>query len=174
MKGLVHLYEGDGKGKTTAAVGLCVRCAGYKKKVLFTQFLKDGSSGEIGILRTIDGITVFSFPKNYGFTFRMSEKEKEEARLSYNKYFNEIVKKTEEGDFELLVLDEIIDACNSGILSEEDLLHFLSNRPGELEVVLTGRNPSKKLAEYADYHSKIQKIKHPFDHGITARNGIER
>ena len=79
-----------------------------------------------------------------------------------------------EEDFELLVLDEVIDACNSGILPEEKLLEFLKNRKETLEVVLTGRNPSEKLTEYADYYTKLQKIKHPFDKGIAARMGSER
>ena len=121
MKGLVHLYEGDGKGKTTAAVGLSVRFAGHGKKVLFTQFLKDGSSGEISVLEKVDGITVFSFKQKFGFTFCMTEEEKKEAGKAYSRYFDEIVKKLTEWDFALLVLDEVIDACNSGILPEEIL-----------------------------------------------------
>lgn len=174
MNGLVHLYEGDGKGKTTAAVGLSVRCAGHKKKVLFTQFLKDGSSGEIGVLKKIDGITVFSFKKKFGFTFQMSEAEKETARECYRVYFDEIVEKVTKGDYDLLVLDEVIDACNSTIMEEKSLLDFLKNRPKALEVVLTGRNSSKKVVAYADYYTKMQKIKHPFDQGVVARSGIER
>ena len=174
MKGLVHLYEGDGKGKTTAAVGLSVRFAGHGKKVLFTQLLKDGSSGEISVLEKVDGITVFSFKQKFGFTFCMTEEEKKEAGKAYSRYFDEIVKKLTEWDFALLVLDEVIDACNSGILPEEKLLEFLANRKEDLEVVLTGRNPSEKLEEYADYYTKMQKIKHPFDRGVAARDGSER
>ena len=174
MNGLVHLYEGDGKGKTTAAVGLSIRFAGHGKKVLFTQFLKDGSSGEISVLEQVDGITVFSLKQKFGFTFCMTTDEKKEAGEAYRKYFDEIVKKVAEEDFELLVLDEVIDACNSGILPEEKLLEFLKNRKETLEVVLTGRNPSEKLTEYADYYTKLQKIKHPFDKGIAARMGSER
>ena len=73
MYGLIHLYEGDGKGKTTAAVGLSVRCAGNGGSVLFTQFLKDGTSGEIPVLKKIPQITVFSAKEKFGFTFRMKE-----------------------------------------------------------------------------------------------------
>lgn len=174
MTGMVHIYEGDGKGKTTAAVGLAVRCAGNGKKVLFTQFLKDGSSGEIQVLKQIEHITVFSAAKKFGFTFRMTKEQKQKAAAYYKDYFRQIKMKICEEKFELLVLDEAIDACNTGILEEKELCSFLDTRPEGLEVVLTGRNPSEKLAEYGDYYSKIQKVRHPFDWGVASRCGIEK
>lgn len=174
MRGMVHIYEGDGKGKTTAAVGLAVRCAGNEKKVLFTQFLKDGSSGELKMLKQMKPITVFSAAEKFGFTFRMTEEQKQKAAAYYTGYFHRITEKIQEENFTLLILDEIIDACNSGMVKEEELCSFLETRPTELEVVLTGRNPSKRLAEFGDYHSKIQKIRHPFDWGVGCRYGIEK
>lgn len=174
MYGLIHLYEGDGKGKTTAAAGLSIRCAGNGGNVLFTQFLKDGTSGEIAVLKNIAQITVFSATEKFGFTFRMTEKEKKEAEAYYAHYFEEIIEKVKETHYDLLVLDEAVGACALGMLSEQELFDFLDHKPEDLEVVLTGRNPSEALKDRCDYDSKIQKEKHPFDRGIGSRNGIER
>ena len=85
MKGLIHIYCGDGKGKTTAAVGLAVRAAGHGKRVLFLQFMKDGTSGELRVLADIPGITVFPGEKGVKFAWSMSEQEKEDARTLQNK-----------------------------------------------------------------------------------------
>lgn len=174
MYGLIHLYEGDGKGKTTAAVGLSVRCAGNGGSVLFTQFLKDGTSGEISVLKKIPQITVFSATEKFGFTFRMTEEEKKAAVAYYTNYLKEIGQLVRKEHYDLLVLDEAVGACSSGMIKEEELLSFLDHRPDGLEVVLTGRNPSAALRERSDYDSEIRKEKHPFDRGITGRDGIER
>ena len=161
MDGLIHIYEGNGKGKTTAGVGLAVRCAGRGRKVVYSQFLKDGSSGEIGVLKNIPGIIVMTGGKNFGFTFRMNEEQKKEAAAFYRKLFL------------VLVMDEVLDACNSGMLDTRELVDFLKNRPKDMEVVLTGRNPAPELVEMADYVTQMTKKKHPFDRGIGAREGIE-
>ena len=89
MDGLIHIYEGNGKGKTTAGVGLAVRCAGRGRKVVYSQFLKDGSSGEIGVLKNIPGIIVMTGGKNFGFTFRMNEEQKKEAGITEPKNLEE-------------------------------------------------------------------------------------
>lgn len=174
MYGLVHVYEGDGKGKTTAAVGLSVRCAGNGGRVLFTQFLKDGSSGEISVLKQVEQITVLSAERTFGFTFLMSEEEKKEAFAYYTAYFEQITETVRKTHYDLLVLDEIVGACNTGMLKESLVLDFLDNRPEGLEVVLTGREPSESLMRRCDYDSEIRKKKHPFDNGTAARDGIER
>lgn len=173
MYGLIHLYEGDGKGKTTAAVGLCIRCAGNGGRVLFTQFLKDGTSGEVSVLKSIAQITVLSATRKFGFTFRMTEAEKKEAAVYYTGYLKEIEAEVQKAHYDLLVLDEVIGACNSKMIKEEALLDFLRRKPEDLEVVLTGRNPSGAIREQCDYDSEIQKKKHPFDRGVGARDGIE-
>lgn len=174
MYGLVHVYEGDGKGKTTAAVGLSVRCAGNGGCVLFTQFLKDGSSGEISVLKQMKQITVLPAERKFGFTFLMTEDEKKEASDYYTAYFEKITETVRKTHYDLLVLDEIIGACNTGMLEESLLLEFLDIRPEGLEVVLTGRDPSDSLRQCCDYDSEIKKKKHPFDNGTAARDGIER
>ena len=171
MAGLIHLYCGDGKGKSTAAVGLALRAAGAGKRVLFLQFFKDGSSSEIPLLRTIPGVEVLVCPKHFGRFRNMSQEQRAEATEAYGALFEEGCRRAGEAD--LLVLDEAVSACGHGVISEERLLAFLREKPSELEVVLTGREPSEGLYAAADYVTRMQKLRHPFDVGIPARLGIE-
>lgn len=172
--GLIHIYCGDGKGKTTAAVGLAVRCAGGGGKVFFYQFLKDGTSGEIDILKNIDEITVGKGYALAKFSFQMTDEEKENARIFYEKELDEIISIVSNQEYQLCVLDEILHAVNLGFVSLDKLVGFLKNKPEKLEVVLTGRNPKEELCELADYITEMNKIKHPFDKGISARTMIEK
>lgn len=171
MAGLVHIYCGDGKGKTTAAVGLALRAAGAGNPVVFTQFFKDGSSSEISLLRQISEISVLHADTVGGFWKRMTAEQQTQARRDYTELFHIACERAKNAN--LLVLDEIISACNHGTVPEEALLEFLQNKPEHLEVVLTGRNPSEALLAQADYVTEMKKIKHPFDHGVLARKGIE-
>ena len=174
MRGCIHIYTGDGKGKTTAATGLSVRFAGSGGNVLFSQFMKDGSSGEIAVLKNIPHITVKFCEKCFGFSFQMNEEQKKQAALYYSDFFDDVIRQVVEGGYGLLILDEIISTYNLNFIPQEKLVDFLKNKPQELEVVLTGRNPAQELVDLADYISEIKKIKHPFDAGIPARDGIEQ
>lgn len=171
MAGLIHIYCGDGKGKTTASVGLAVRAAGAGKKVVFTQFFKDGSSSEIGQLKQLENIHVVHCKTVKGFFFRMTEEQKARASADYTRLFQDACSAAKEAD--LLVLDEIVSACNHGTVAEITVTDFLRNKPEKLEVVLTGRNPSENLLELADYVTEMKKIRHPYNQGIKARKGIE-
>ena len=171
MPGLIHIYCGDGKGKTTAAVGLAVRAAGAGKHVVFTQFFKDGSSSEIKVLQGVENIQILHCNTVRGFWKRMTDTEKERASVDYTQLFSDVIRLAMDAD--LLVLDEIISACNHGAVAEAAVADFLRSKPENLEVVLTGRNPSERLLSYADYVTQMQKIKHPYDHGIPARKGVE-
>ncbi len=173
-KGLVHIYFGDGKGKTTAAVGLAVRCAGGGGKVLFYQFLKDGSSGEISVLKMIDGIDVIDGYRDIKFSGLMTESEVLKAKKYYRSQFQNISEKVSKQNYDLLVLDEIFHAVNKEYILFDELFGFLKNRPFGLEVVLTGRDFDKRFYDLADYISEILKIKHPFDKGLAARKMIEK
>ena len=171
VQGLVHLYCGDGKGKITAATGLAVRAAGAGKKVVFTQFFKNGNSSEVKSLKQLKGITTLHCKTIPGRFKNMTPGQQAQAKADYSELLTEAIKTAENAD--LLVLDDAVSACNHGIIEEKVLLDFLIDRPEGLEVVLTGRNPSRQLLELADYVSEIRKIKHPFEKGIRARRGIE-
>lgn len=173
MSSCVHIYCGDGKGKTTAAIGLAVRAAGCKKKVLITRFLKTDHSGEVDALCGLDDITVTPCERSFGFFSNMTEEQKKQAGSYYSELLQTTLNRAVREKFDLLILDEIMAVCNFGLVREAQVLEFLASRPAELEVVLTGRNPSEKFVEIADYVSEIRKVKHPFDKGITAREGIE-
>lgn len=173
-KGLVHIYYGDGKGKTTCGTGLCVRAAGAGMKVLVFPFLKVGDSSEYHILENIPQITVLKGTENEKFIFQMTAEELEKEKDFYKQKFDLICKKVIEEDLDLVFLDEVLHAVNNELLPEEELLRFLEEKPEKLEVVLTGYNPSQKLLDRADYVSHIQKVKHPFDTGVKERVGIEK
>lgn len=171
--GLVHIYCGEGKGKTTAAVGLCARAAGSGKRVLFVQFFKDGSSSENASLRLLPNVHTMHEPRYFGRVSNMGKEEFEECKRAYSALFEAAIARAAEEKFDLLVLDEAVSSCNHGVIDEGALLRFLKGRPARLEVVLTGREPSAALVESADYVTEMKKIKHPFDAGIVARRGIE-
>ncbi len=172
MRGLIHLYCGDGKGKTTAAVGLAVRAAGAGRKVLFVQFLKDGSSSEVKMLRAMDAVEVRICEKHYGFVWTMDEEEFARAAQDYAQLLRGALESAKDG-CGLLVLDEAVSACNCGLISERELLDFIVCRPEGLEIVLTGRDPSKALCAAADYITEMKKLRHPYDEGMQARLGVE-
>lgn len=172
MQGLIHLYFGDGKGKTTAAVGLSVRAAGAGKRVLFAQFLKDGSSSELNVLRALQNVEVACCTQNFGFFKAMDGQTKAAAQKAYSALLEDVMRKSADG-VDLLVLDEAVAACNHGLIEEIKLLDFLCGRSETLEVVLTGRNPSQHLLDVADYVTEMRKRKHPFERGIAARRGVE-
>lgn len=172
MKGLTHIYHGFGKGKTTAAAGLAVRCIGYGKKVVFAQFLKGSESGEVDVLRKL-GATVMRNTKNYGFFPFASQEDKQKMTDENNGILRESIALANAGGVHLLVLDEVLDAYNIGALDKGLLDDFVANKPAELELVLTGRDPSEYLREKADYITHFDKEKHPYDKGVQARQTIE-
>lgn len=172
-KGLIHIYCGDGKGKTTAAIGLCVRAAGCGMKVILTQFMKSGTSNEIKVLKELPNVTFTCVEKHLGFFWDMTEEEKEEAKMLYRKLFSEVTKLAVEQEADLLVMDEFMSAYHYGWIDQKEALLFLQNKPEKLEVVLTGRDPGEELIALADYVTEMKKIKHPFEQGIPARKGIE-
>jgi len=170
-KGLIHIYTGDGKGKTTASLGLAVRAAGSGMKVRMLQFLKSYGSSEHNV--KIDNLTVETVEEKVKFVFNMTDEEKEENRLRNERRFKEVVEECKNDGTGLLVLDEIIGAVFMEQISEELIVDFLKNKPENLEVVMTGRDAPESFVELADYVSEIRKVKHPFDKGEMARKGIE-
>ena len=163
MKGLIHIYCGDGKGKTTAATGLAVRAAGCGMKVLLVQFLKGQETGELRALAHIPGITVLRGKASEKFTFQMDERE---LQQTYDE-------QARAGACDLLVLDEVMGALSCQLIDEDLLRSLVEQKPERLELVMTGRNPPDWLIDAADYVSEIKKVKHPYDRGVSARRGIE-
>lgn len=172
--GYVHIYCGDGKGKTTTGMGLCVRAAGYGCKVLIYQFMKDNHTSERNSLKKIPNITMIDGLENEKFSFQMTDREKAEHRQYYETQFEILTKIAARDDYDVLFLDELVYAIKAGLFTESLLLNYLSRKPRHLEVILTGQNPSEALIEAADYVSEIRKLKHPFDNGVKSRCGIEK
>ncbi len=170
--GLIHIYTGDGKGKTSAAVGLAVRMAGRGGRVVVARFLKTENSGEVAGLRQIKGVTVIPLERTFGFLWNMTEEEKKEAADYYHMIWEQAENAAKEGA-DLLVLDEMMAAWRNGLVDHERILSLLDHRPERLEIVMTGRDVPEELMERADYITEMRKIRHPFDKGISARKGIE-
>lgn len=173
-QGLIHIYCGNGKGKTTACLGLAVRCAGRENKVLIAQFLKGRPSGELNSLKLLPNIEVLRSKEILKFTFQMNEEEKAQVAQEQTELFAKVMRKCNEKQIDLLILDEIIGTCDKGLFDENKLIDFLKSKPSTMEIVLSGRNPSQPMIDLADYVSEIKKIKHPYEKGIPARDGIER
>lgn len=176
--GLIHLYSGDGKGKTTAAVGLVVRAYASGEKIIFAQFMKDGKSGEINVLKTFDDLE-YMCAKDIpdGFYSRMDEEDQKKFAESQNELFQQLMKRvTDVSQCEkgaIVVMDEITYAYNWDLIDKKELLVFLQNKPDNLEVILTGRNPSPEIVDLVDYYTEMSSKKHPLSAGIQARKGIE-
>lgn len=173
MYGLMHIYYGEGKGKTTASMGLALRCAGCGGKVLIMQCMKRDNSGERYVLERLSQITLWKTYPFVKFSFQMDVLEKQQAKTWYTKQFLEIVEIVQTGAYQMLVMDELLSCIRCGFLEESLVLSFLNQKPKELEVVITGRDPSEKLLEKADYVTEMVKRKHPYDKGIVARRGVE-
>ena len=171
-RGRVHVYCGDGKGKTTAALGLCVRAAGAGYRVIVAQFLKSRDTGELKMLEKL-GVTVRRVEGEYGFTWTLGPEEKEKLTAEHNRVLKEAFRLCGDGERALLVLDEMAATYQTGLIDREGVLRALRNRPAGLELVLTGRDPAPELTELADYITEMRKIKHPMDEGLTGRKGIE-
>lgn len=167
-KGLVHLYCGDGKGKTTAAMGLALRALGQGMRVVVVQFLKNGTSGELEPLKEL-GAAVYSGQPGAKFTFQMNAEEKAQATKENNARLAEALQQP----CDLLILDEICAARNSGMVDEALAKQAVLERPQHREVVLTGRNPEAWMVEAADYITEMRPRRHPYEQGIPARKGIE-
>lgn len=173
-KGLVQVYCGDGKGKTTAAIGQGIRAIGGQYKVIMIQFLKNAHTGECSILKKLEPyFKVFHFEKNHDFTWMLSEEEKEELKSETQNALNFANKVMDTGECDMLILDEILNSLQQNLLTELELCELIDNRPEDMELVLTGRLLPESIKERADYISMVEALKHPMHKGIEARKGIE-
>jgi len=171
--GLIQIYTGDGKGKTTAAAGLAVRAAGQGLKACFIYFFKDPKKwgcGEFKILKKI-GVTVKCVAGKHPYFCKNISKDI--LRTQCLNALDFIRKKIFPKKYDVIILDEILIAVRGNFLTEAELLSLLRGKPVKTELVLTGRGATKALIKYANLVSEIKKIKHPYDSGIRARRGIE-
>jgi cob(I)alamin adenosyltransferase len=167
-KGLIHVYTGDGKGKTTAALGLAMRAVGQGMKVAFIQFLKGLPCGEHLFTKQYNPFEIVQM--SVGDSFKKSkEQSSQEARqtLAYTK------KEILGGKYDLVILDEIFIATSQDLITVKQVLDLLDAKPASVELVLTGRKAPPEIIQRADLVTEMLMIKHPFTEGMDARRGIE-
>lgn len=170
--GLVIIYTGEGKGKTTAGLGLVLRSLGYGRKVLIIQFGKNSFSGELKILKQLKNLKIIQGGK--GFVGILGDKKPlEEHKKAVESTFNKLKKEIISGQWDLVIADEIIGAVFGKLLGEELVLDLIERRPKQVDLVLTGRGASQRLIDKADLVSEIKSIKHPFQIGQKAKAGID-
>ncbi len=173
-KGLVIVYTGNGKGKTTAALGMCIRAAGYKKKIKILQFVK--GSWKYGELKGIELLRDFVDMEQVGEGFvGIVDDNKElsvhqEAARKGLAYAREII---HSGKYDIVILDELNIAIDLGLILLEDALEIIKNKPEQLHLVITGRNARPELVEIADLVTEMREVKHPFQKGILAQRAID-
>ncbi len=172
-EGLLHVYYGNGKGKTSAALGLALRAYGQGFQVVILQFFKGSFSGELAAFEKLPGIKVLRGQNGGKFLSAMSQDEKETMRCTHDCILREALALAGQGECDLLVLDEALDACRLSMLDENLLADLLKCRPRGVEVVITGHQVVDWIMETADYVTEMVKHKHPYDRGIKARKGIE-
>ncbi len=170
MNSYIHIYTGNGKGKTTAAIGAGIRALGANKKVCMIQFMKGQKTSEIETIDKLKNFHVFRFgSKTFVDKNNITE---EDIKLAENglKKADEIINST---DYDLIILDEIIVAVDFKLLEEDKIISIIKNKPKKLEIVLTGRYASKKLIKIGDIVTEMTKIKHPYSKDEETRKGFE-
>jgi cob(I)alamin adenosyltransferase len=169
-KGLIQVYTGDGKGKTTAALGLSLRAAGRNMKVLIVQFMKKWDYGELHSVKLIPNITLETFgTKEFIYKGKAKKIDYEEAE----KAFSFGIEGMQSGDYDIVIFDELNMALYYELLDLKEVVENLKGKPDNVEVVITGRKVPEEIIEIADLVTEMKEIKHPYQKGIKARMGIE-
>lgn len=168
---MIHLYTGDGKGKTTAAIGLAVRAAGCGLSVMFSQFMKGNDTGELRSLEKLENVRILRSDCNFGFYSSMSDADKRALTEIHNRILDRLLAAAQSRTCQMLVLDEITYPVKWGLLDTEKLRTLLAC--GDVELVCTGRDAAQFLRDAADYITEMRCVRHPFDKGVAARRGVE-
>lgn len=173
QKGLIQVYTGAGKGKSTAAIGQAVRAAGHGFKVGLVSFFKDPEAFGYGEYKSLEklGIKTFLFAKKHPYFYKKLNPE--DVCQECSKGLEFIKELFQDPSWDMLVLDEINIAVRDGFLKEEDILSLLETKPENLELVLTGRGVTENIMEKADLVSEVREVKHPYSQGIKSREGVE-
>ena len=169
---MIHVYCGDGKGKTTAATGLAVRFLGSGGEAMLCAFLKTRKSAEYAPLEKL-GARVLCEPEQFGFTWEMGEEERRRCTDANNAMLREAVGFFSKPGRRLLILDEVTYIVKDGLCDTEPLSKLISLSDAEHELVFTGREPGELLTSAADYVSEVSALRHPFEQGTQARQGVE-
>ncbi|BAH05688.1 cob(I)yrinic acid a,c-diamide adenosyltransferase [Clostridium kluyveri] len=173
-KGFIQIYTGDGKGKTTAALGLALRAAGNNYRVCMVQFLKTSRTGEIESAKKLEGnFKIYRFEKKKGFFWTLNDCEKEELKKEVKKVYEFCLKALENNTCDILIMDEVMAILSNRLLSVEEIIKLIDKKPDNMELILTGRNVPEEILQKADLVTEMKNIKHYMDKGILAREGIE-
>lgn len=172
-KGYIQIYTGNGKGKTTAAMGLALRAAGHNFNVKLVQFLKGGVTGEINSIKKLDTVELLRVSDANKYVWKLNDEEKHDMQQKSLKMFDKIRSWFKNEEIDILILDEIMAAIKYEIVALDDVLSLLDARPQSIEVIMTGREVPKELFNRAHLVSEINDVKHYFDIGVGARKGIE-
>ncbi|MEA5000178.1 MAG: cob(I)yrinic acid a,c-diamide adenosyltransferase [Candidatus Limiplasma sp.] len=172
-RGMIHVYYGDGKGKSTAAIGLAVRALGQGMRVCLLQFWKGTPTGECLLLEGIQGLRILRGQNNGKSFAAMSEAERSAMLACHQTMLAQALAWVRQGELDMLVLDEVLDAILLSMVDEQALQALLQDKPTSLELVITGHQPVPWVMAYADYITHMVKERHPFDRGQIARRGIE-
>lgn len=196
-EGLVHVYTGTGKGKTTSSLGLALRAVGHNLKVVMIQFMKSGDTGELfAIERYVPNIKIVQSGREALdekqmkiFGFEQQQEKQHENKLTEDEVYVFLPDEEEReacrrglelakrvvmsGEIDLVILDEINCTMDKKLIAVKDVLELIKHKPKHVELVLTGRGAPQEIIEVADYVSEIKRVKHPYDRGILARKGIE-
>jgi cob(I)alamin adenosyltransferase len=172
-KGLIQVYTGGGKGKSTAAIGQAVRAAGHGFKVGFVSFFKDPEAFGYGEYKSLQklGVKTFLFARKHPHFYKELNPDDVCQQCAQGLEF--IKELFQDPSWNMLILDEINIAIRDGFLNEEDVLSLLEVKPDKLELVLTGRGVGQRIIEKADLVSEIREVKHPYSRGVKSRRGIE-
>lgn len=173
---MIHIYHGNGKGKTTAAMGLALRAIADGQRVLIVQFLKGSESGEITLLGKYDQVTIYRGKPNCKFSFQMNEQEKCECLQSNEDMLCRALEEHARDPFGTIFLDEVNGALSTELLCADLLKNVVREASGSedgLELICTGRNPQDWLVDAADYITEMKCERHPFNQGVCARKGVE-
>lgn len=169
-KGYIHVYTGDGKGKTTAAIGLGIRATGDGLKVLMIQFMKGRRYSELDALKQNENFTVVQFGRDEF----VSKEKPEQIDIDLAQQGLAYAKETiQQHNYDVVILDEINVAVDFQLISEKDIITLLNKKPETMELILTGRYASAEIIKHADVVSEILQIKHPYQKGILSRKGID-
>lgn len=169
---MIQSYYGNGKGKTSLAVGSAIRFLGCGKKVVYAEFLKNGASSELNILKGLKNTLVLTCDVCYNLFDNLKSENTKALKQAYEKFlFDDIKNKIEE--FNMLVLDEVLDAINFGYIDETKFLKFLDEIKDKTEIILTGHVIKDKILDVSDYVSNVDEVKHPYKKGVLPREGIE-